>query len=92
MADSTQNLIDELKEKLVDILNFEDLTPGDIDEDEQMVGGSLGIDSIDILEMVIMIENDYKVIINNKELGEKVFVSLRTLAEYIRKMSPELAN
>jgi acyl carrier protein len=43
----------------------------------------LGIDSIDVLEMVIMIEKDYGVTIDNKELGAKVFASLRTLAGFI---------
>ena len=56
------------------------------------MGGNLGIDSIDVLEMVIMIEKDYGIKIDNKELGVKVFANLRTLAEYIYKNSPELSN
>jgi len=85
-------LIAELKVKIVDILNFSDVKPEDINADEQLVGGELGIDSIDVLEMVIMVEKDYGVVINNKELGAKVFATLRTLAEYIQEKSPELAN
>jgi acyl carrier protein len=56
------------------------------------VGGPLGIDSIDVLEMVIMIEKEYRVTINNKELGAKVFASLNTLAEYIQANSPRVAQ
>ena len=52
----------------------------------------MGIDSIDVLEMVIMIEKDYGVKIDNRELGVKVFATLRTLAEYIHANSPELPN
>lgn len=85
-------LIEELKVKIVDILNFSDVKPEDIKEDEQLVGGELGIDSIDVLEMVIMIEKDYGVVIDNKELGAKVFATLRTLAQYIQEKAPELAN
>lgn len=85
-------LIAELKVKIVDILNFSDVRPEDIKADAQLVGGELGIDSIDVLEMVIMVEKDYGVVINNKELGAKVFATLRTLAEYIQEKSPELAN
>lgn len=73
-------------------MNLQDVNPDEIDPDEQLVGGRLGIDSIDVLEMVMMIEQDYGVIIDNKELGAQVFVSLKTLAAYIQKESPELPN
>ncbi len=50
-------LIDELKVKLISILNLTDVKPEDFDENAQLVGGELGIDSIDVLEMVVMVEN-----------------------------------
>jgi acyl carrier protein len=87
-----ENLIKDLQIKIVDLLNLIDVQPVDIKVDERLVGGDLGIDSIDVLEMVIMIEKDYGVKIDNKELGVKVFASLRTLAEYIHEKSPELSN
>ena len=86
------NLIDELRVKIIDTLNLEDIVPDDIGEDDQLIGGELGLDSIDVLELVMMIEKDYSVRIDNKELGAKVFASLRTLAEYIQEKSPELSN
>ena len=76
-------LIQELKVKLIDLLNLADLSVEDFDENARLVGGDLGIDSIDVLEMVVMVEKDYGVIINNQEIGEKVFASLSSLAEYI---------
>jgi acyl carrier protein len=87
-----EKLLLELKEKIVDILNLPDVGPEDIAEDDQLVGGPLGIDSIDVLEMVIMIEKDYGVTINNKEVGAKVFATLRTLAEHIQENSKGLSN
>lgn len=78
-------LIEELKIKLIDILNLPDVTPGDFDENAQLVGGELGIDSIDVLEMVVMVEKDYGIIINSQEVGEKVFSSLAALAAYIKE-------
>ncbi len=78
------DLIKELKVKLIDLLNLTDLTPDDFDEHGRLVGGDLGIDSIDVLEMVVMVEKDYGVVINSQEVGEKVFSSLAALAEYIR--------
>ena len=86
------NLIDELRVKIIDTLNLEDIVPDDIGEDDQLIGGELGLDSIDVLELVMMIEKDYSVRIDNKELGAKVFASLRTLAEYIQEKSPGLSN
>ncbi len=85
-------LIQELKKKLIEILNLSDLSPEDIDENEQLVGGDLGIDSIDVLEMVVMVEKEYGVVINNKEIGEKVFSTLAALAEYIQNNSPRLSS
>jgi len=87
-----EKLIKDLQVKIVDVLNLIDVQPDDIKVDQRLVGGNLGIDSIDVLEMVIMIEKDYGVKIDNKELGVKVFASLRTLAEYIHAKSPGLTN
>ena len=87
-----EKLIKELQVKVVEVLNLIDVQPDDIKVDNQLVGGDLGIDSIDVLEMVIMIEKDYGVKIDNRELGVKVFATLGTLAEYIHKSSPEFPN
>ncbi len=78
-----EKLLDELKTMVVTILDMPDITKDDIKPDEQLVGGDLGIDSIDVLEMVMTIEKNYGVTIDSKELGEKVFSSLRALAEYV---------
>ena len=86
------DLTEKLKEKLIKILNMTDVTPEEIDENAQLVGGDLGIDSIDVLEMVVMVEKDYGVVINNKEIGEKVFSTLAALTDYIRKNSPNLSS
>jgi acyl carrier protein len=80
-------LIEELKVKLISILNLTDVKPEDFDENAQLVGGELGIDSIDVLEMVVMVEKDYGITINNQEVGEKVFSTLANLAEYIQENS-----
>ncbi len=85
-------LVDQLKHKVVETLNLVDVDANDIDINEQLIGGKLGIDSIDILELVMMIEKDYSVKIDSKELGAKVFASLNALADYIRQNSPEMIN
>lgn len=84
--------VDQLKQKIVETLNLVDIDAEDIDVNDQLIGGKLGIDSIDILELVMMIEKDYSVKIDSKELGAKVFASLNTLAEHIRQNSPEMIH
>ena len=79
------DLIEELKIKLIALLNLTDVAPEQFDANARLIGGDLGIDSIDVLEMVVMVEKDYGVIINNQQVGEKVFASLNTLATYIRE-------
>ena len=83
------NLIDELRIKIIDTLKLEDVSPEDMGEEDQLVGGELGLDSIDVLELVIMIEKDYAVKIDNKELGARVFTNLKTLAAHIRETAPK---
>lgn len=85
-----EKLVNELKVKIVELLNLVDFRPEDIDDEDQLVGGDFGIDSIDILEMVIMIDKDYDVLIDNRELGEKVFQNMKTLAGYISENSSRL--
>ncbi len=83
-----RNLIDELRIKIIDTLRLEEVSPEDIGEEDQLVGGDLGLDSIDVLELVIMIEKDYGLKIDNKELGARVFANLKALAAYIRENTP----
>lgn len=91
MRSVMDELLNELKVKIIEVLNLIDVRPEDISDDDQLVGGDLGIDSIDVLELVIMIEKDYGLKIDNREMGAKVFASLKALAEYIHKNSKILA-
>ena len=76
-------LIAQLRVKLVETLELVDVNPEDLTEETLFFEGGLGLDSIDILELAVMVEEEYGVKIDNKELGRKVFVSLGSLAEYI---------
>ncbi len=76
-------MIAELKVKIISTLGLMDVKPEDIKDDAQLVGGDTGIDSIDVLELVMMIEKDYGIKIDSKELGAKVFASVRALSTYI---------
>jgi acyl carrier protein len=76
-------LVSELKVKIIKTLGLMDVAPEDIKDDDPLVGGDTGIDSIDVLELVMMIEKDYGIKIENKELGAKVFASVLALATNI---------
>lgn len=87
-----KELIEDLKTKIIAVLNLQDVQPADIDPGEQLVGGRLGIDSIDVLELVIMLEKDYGITIDNKEIGAQVFASIDTMARYITDNSSGFPN
>jgi len=80
------NFIEELKVQIIETLALEDVTPDDIDPEAQLVGGDLGIDSIDVLELVMLVEKEYGVVIDSKELGAQVFTSLKALGDYIQQV------
>ena len=86
-----EELIQELRNKIVETLNLMDVLPGDIPLDSPLVGGDLGLDSIDVLELVMMLEKDYGVIVDSKELGMKIFASLRDLARFVLENRVETA-
>ena len=92
MDDPRIELINELRGKIVEALNLQDVAPEAIDPDEQLVGGRLGIDSIDVLEMVMLVEKDYGLTIDNPELGARVFASVRALAGFINDPSSQMPN
>ncbi len=83
MDPSVDALIEELKLKLIRALNLH-IGAAEIDPDQPMMGAGLGIDSIDALELMVMVEKDYGVKIENRESGIEAFRSVRSLAEYIR--------
>lgn len=80
---TVEEIMGELKGKIISTLGLMDVKPDDIKDDDPLVGGDTGIDSIDVLELVMMIEKDYGVKIESKELGAKVFASVRALATFI---------
>ncbi len=79
-----ENLIEELKVKIIEQLNLEDLDPSDIDENDALFGDEgLGLDSIDALELIVLMEKDYGIKIEDSEKGKEVFYSIKTMADYI---------
>lgn len=86
-----EELIEKLKVQIIEAIDLPQIQPQDIDPDEQLVGGRLGIDSVDVLELVILMEKKYG-IIDITGLGEHVFASLRSFAQFIKENAKELSN
>ena len=77
------NLISDLKKQIIAQLNLQDIKPEDITDDQPLFVEGLGLDSIDALELIVLLQQNYKIKLSNAEDGPKVFRSVRTLAEYI---------
>lgn len=78
------NLIIELKESIIEVLNLEDVTVDDIDNNAPLFGDGLGLDSIDALELIVLLEKNYGIKLSNAEEGKAIFQSINTMAEYIK--------
>jgi len=81
-----EDLIVKLKGEIIEQLNFEDLTIGDIDTDAPLFGPEgLGLDSIDALELILILEKKYQIKITEADDGKSILRSVRTMAEFIMK-------
>ena len=80
-----EELILELKEQLIDVLNLEEMTPDEIDTDAPLFGDGLGLDSIDALEIIVLLEKKYGIKLANAAEGKAIFTSIRSIADYVSK-------
>ncbi len=78
-----ENLKKELKEKIIENLNLEDVEVADIGDDDVLFGDGLGLDSIDALELIVMLDKDYGIKLTDPKQGKTIFQSINTMAKYI---------
>lgn len=78
-----EELIEQLKVQIIKQLNLEDMEPDDIDADEALFSDGLGLDSIDALELIVLLEKEYGIKIENPKDGQKIFYSIRSMARFI---------
>jgi len=76
-------LIAELKTKIITALNLEKVTPADIQDEAPLFGTGLGLDSIDALELVALLEQDYGIVIQERAVADKAFANVRSLADFV---------
>jgi acyl carrier protein len=84
------DLKETLKKQIIEELNLQEMKPEDIKDEAPLFGEGLGLDSIDALELVVIMEKYHGVKIPDEIVGKKVLYSIDTMAEYIRESKPEL--
>ncbi|MCK5028745.1 MAG: acyl carrier protein [Bacteroidales bacterium] len=79
----------DIKEMIIDTLNIQDITPQDIEDDLPLFGGdnTLGLDSIDAIELVMAIQRDFKVRIDDQNLAREVLKDVNSIADFIKSKS-----
>ena len=80
-----EELKQQLKKQIIEFLNLNSLKPEDIKDDELLFGEGLGLDSIDSLELIVLLKREYGIIIQDPKEGRKVLVDVNTMVEYIEK-------
>ena len=79
----SDELITTIKQMIIDSLRIEGMSPGEIETDAPLFGEGLGLDSIDALQLVVAMEKEFGVVVPDAATGSTVFVSVRSMAEYI---------
>jgi len=77
------DLKEELKAKIIDQLNLEDVSVSDIADNDSLFGDGLSLDSIDALELIVMLDKDYGIRLSDPKEGRKIFESIQVMADYI---------
>ncbi|WP_262509820.1 phosphopantetheine-binding protein [Chitinophaga deserti] len=73
----------KLKQQIIEALNLQDTKPEDIDDNAPLFGEGLGLDSIDSLELMVLLERNYKIKVEDPREGRKILQSVQTMAEFI---------
>ena len=73
----------ELKEKIIAVLNLEDIAVADINDSDPLFGDGLGLDSIDALELIVLLDKDYGIKLVDPKEGKNIFQSIDTMSAYI---------
>ena len=82
-----EKLIEDLKKDIIETLELDDITVEEIGSDDPIVGEGLGLDSIDTLELVVLMERKYGVKVENIKEGREIFASVKSMAQYIKANS-----
>ena len=79
-----EQLIADLKGQIIEALNLKHLKPEDIGDDQPLFVDGLGLDSIDALELIVLLQQHYNIKLANPQDGPQIFKSVKSIAEYIK--------
>ncbi len=80
-----EELKEQLKSQIIHFLNLTDLTPSDIKDNEPLFASGLGLDSIDSLELIVLLKKEYGINIQDQREGRKILVDINTMVDYIEE-------
>lgn len=83
-----EQLMTNLKQQIIDALNLKHLKPEDIGDDQPLFVEGIGLDSIDALELIVLLQQKYNVRITNPQDGPTIFRSVKSIADYIQANKP----
>ncbi|WP_149526532.1 phosphopantetheine-binding protein [Sphingobacterium hotanense] len=74
-----------LKQQIIEVLNLEDICVADIQDDDALFGDGLGLDSIDALELIVLLDKQYGIKLADPKQGKEIFASINTLAAFVEQ-------
>jgi acyl carrier protein len=80
---------ERLKKVIVEELNLEEINPEEIEDAAPLFGEGLGLDSLDAVEIVVLLEKHFGVVVKNLDEGKAAFQSINTLAAYVEERMPK---
>jgi acyl carrier protein len=80
-----EELIPRLKSQIIERLHMDDMDPAELDEEMPLFGPITGLDSIDALELVVLLDLEYDIKIKDSKTARKILFNIRTMAEFIRQ-------
>ncbi|HEX7870282.1 MAG TPA: phosphopantetheine-binding protein [Chryseobacterium sp.] len=75
----------ELKTKIIEVLNLEDVAVEEIKDTDPLFGGGLGLDSIDALELIVLLDKEYGIKLSDPKKGKEIFQSIEVMAKFIEE-------
>lgn len=86
-----EQLVANLKKQVIEVLNLKHLKPEDIGDDQPLFVDGLALDSIDALELIVLLQQQYNIKLSNPQEGPQIFKSIKSIAEFIQKEKGESA-
>jgi acyl carrier protein len=78
-----EQLMSDLKKQIVEVLNLKHINPAEIGDDQPLFVDGLGLDSIDALELIVLLQRQYHIKLTDAQQGPKIFKSVKSMAEFI---------